>query len=120
MTLISISKYYKVTINFYKIENIMVLMKNYELIILLTDEFNENEVKSWVFNLAKLLRQYNISNVSVISLGKLKLSYPIKNKVKGTYIQCNFSAIPNFINDMLKILKMDLRILRLLIINKDK
>ena len=98
----------------------MVLLKKYEIMILLTEEFNDNEVKAWVFNLAKMLRQFNVSDISVISLGKLKLSYPINNKMKGTYIQLNFSGIPKFINNISKMLKMDSHIIRFLVINKQK
>jgi len=98
----------------------MILLKKYEIMILLTEEFNDNEVKAWVFNLAKMLRQFNVSDISVISLGKLKLSYPIDNKMKGTYIQLNFSGIPKFINNISKMLKMDSHIIRFLVINKQK
>ena len=98
----------------------MVLLKKYEIMILLTEEFNDNEVKAWVFNLAKMLRQFNVSDISVISLGKLKLSYPIDNKMKGTYIQLNFSGIPKFIINISKMLKMDSHIIRFLVINKQK
>ncbi len=98
----------------------MVFLKKYEIMILLTDEFNENEVKTWVFNLSKLLREFRISDVSVISLGKLKLSYPIDNKKKGTYLQLNFSGMPKFIEDISKLLRMDSHILRFLVINQEK
>lgn len=98
----------------------MILLKKYEIMILLTEEFNDNEVKAWVFNLAKMLRQFNVSDISVISLGKLKLSYPIDKKMKGTYIQLNFSGIPKFINNISKMLKMDSHIIRFLVINKQK
>ena len=98
----------------------MVLLRKYEIMILLTEEFNDNEIKAWVFNLAKLLRQFSVSDISVISLGKLKLSYPIDNKMKGTYLQLNFSGIPKFINNIAKILKMDSHIIRFLVVNKQK
>jgi ribosomal protein S6 len=98
----------------------MVLLRKYEIMILLTEEFNDNEVKAWVFNLAKMLRQFSVSDISVISLGKLKLSYPIDNKMKGTYLQLNFSGIPKFINNIGKILKMDSHIIRFLVVNKQK
>lgn len=98
----------------------MVLLRKYEIMILLTEEFNDNEVKAWVFNLAKILRQFSVSDISVISLGKLKLSYPIDNKMKGTYLQLNFSGIPKFINNISKMLKMDSHIIRFLVINKQK
>lgn len=98
----------------------MVLLKKYELMILLTEEFNDNEVKAWVFNLAKLLKQFSVSDISVISLGKLKLSYPIDKQMKGTYIQLNFSGIPKFMTNISKMLKMDSHILRFLVINQQK
>ena len=98
----------------------MVLLKKYEIMILLTEEFNDNEVKAWVFNLAKMLRQFSVSDISVISLGKLKLSYPIDNKMKGTYIQLNFSGIPKFISNISKMMKMDSHIIRFLVINTQK
>ena len=98
----------------------MVLLKKYEIMILLTEEFNDNEVKAWVFNLAKVLRQFSVSDISVISLGKLKLSYPIDNKMKGTYIQLNFSGVPKFINNISKMLKMDSHIIRFLVLNQEK
>jgi small subunit ribosomal protein S6 len=98
----------------------MVLLKKYEIMILLTEEFNNNEVKAWVFSLAKMLRQSNVSDISVISLGKLKLSYPINKKMKGNYIQLNFSGIPKSIHSISKMLKMDFHIIRFLVMNKQK
>lgn len=98
----------------------MLLLKKYEIMILLTEEFNDNEVKAWVFNLAKMLRQFSLSDISVISRGKLKLSYPIDNRMEGTYIQLNFSGMPKFISNISKILKMDSHIIRFLVIDKQK
>lgn len=98
----------------------MVVLKKYEIIILLIEEFNENEIKAWVFDLAKLLRQFNISDISIISLGKLKLSYPIGNRMKCTYLQLNFSTLPKFVDNISKLLKMDSHIVRFLVFNTQK
>ena len=46
----------------------------YEMMILLTEEFNDNELKTWAFNYAKTLRKLNASEISVISRGKRDLS----------------------------------------------
>ena len=74
----------------------MSLIRKYEIMILLTEEFNDSELKTWVFNYAKGLRKFNVCDISVISRGKHKLAYLINDKVKGNYIQLNFSSIQRF------------------------
>jgi ribosomal protein S6 len=96
----------------------MSLLRKYEIMILLSEEFNDSELKTWVFNYAKNLRKFSVSNISVISRGKHDLAYPIDNKVKGNYIHFNFSSMPKYINNFSKILKMDSNVLRFLIFNK--
>jgi ribosomal protein S6 len=96
----------------------MSLLRKYEIMILLTEEFNDNELKTWVFNYAKNLRKFNVCDISVISRGKHNLAYPIDSKLKGNYIQLNFSSMPKYIEDFSKILKMDSNVLRFLVFNK--
>jgi ribosomal protein S6 len=96
----------------------MSLLRKYEIMILLTEEFNDSELKTWVFNYAKNLRKFSVCDISVISRGKHNLAYPIKNKLKGNYIQLNFSSMPKYIEDFSKILKMDSNVLRFLVFNK--
>ena len=96
----------------------MELLKKYEIMILLVDDFNDNQVKSWVFNYAKNLRKFNVSNISVISRGKQNIAYSIKDKIKGNYIQLNFSSIPRYIKILLQFLEQDSKVLRFLIIKK--
>ncbi len=96
----------------------MLSLRKYEIMILLTEEFNDSELKTWVFNYAKNLRKFNVCDISVISRGKHNLAYPIENKLKGNYIQLNFSSMPKYITDFSKILKMDSNVLRFLVFNK--
>nr|YP_010516974.1 ribosomal protein S6 [Haslea provincialis]YP_010517105.1 ribosomal protein S6 [Haslea karadagensis]UXN44756.1 ribosomal protein S6 [Haslea provincialis]UXN44887.1 ribosomal protein S6 [Haslea karadagensis]UXN45018.1 ribosomal protein S6 [Haslea karadagensis]UXN45148.1 ribosomal protein S6 [Haslea karadagensis] len=96
----------------------MLLLKKYEIMILLTEEFNDSELKTWVFNFAKSLRKFSVCDISVISRGKHKLAYPIDSKMKGNYIQLNFSSMPKYINKFSNILKMDSNVLRFLVFNK--
>ena len=63
----------------------MSVSRKYEIMILLTEEFNDSELKNWVFNYAKNLRKFNVSDISVISRGKHNLAYLINNKNKGNY-----------------------------------
>ena len=96
----------------------MSSLRKYEIMILLTEEFNDSELKTWVFNYAKNLRKLSVCDISVISRGKHNLAYSIDNKLKGNYIQLNFSSMPKYIENFLKILKLDVNVLRFLVFNK--
>ena len=96
----------------------MMVLRKYEIMILLTEEFNDSELKTWVFNYAKNLRKYSVCDISVISRGKHQLAYSVNNKMKGNYIQLNFSSMPKYIIDFSKSLKMDSNVLRFLVFNK--
>ena len=96
----------------------MSILRKYEIMILLTEEFNDSELKTWVFNYAKNLRKFNVCDISVISRGKHNLSYPITNRTKGNYIQLNFSSMPKYISNFSNVLKMDSNVIRFLVFNK--
>lgn len=98
----------------------MSVQRKYEIMILLTEEFNDSELKTWVFNYAKNLRKFNVCDISVISRGKHNLAYSILNKKKGNYIQLNFSSMPKYLTNFLNILKFDSHVLRFLVFNKEK
>ena len=96
----------------------MSLVRKYEIMILLTEEFKDSELKTWVFNYAKTLRKFSVCDISVISRGKHNLAYPIDTRVKGNYIQLNFSSMPKYINNFSNILKLDSNVLRFVVFNK--
>lgn len=95
-------------------------LKKYEVMILLTEEFNDSELKTWIFNYAKGLRKFSVSDISVISRGKHNLAYPINDRMKGNYIQLNFTSMPKYISNFSNRLKMDSNVLRFLVFNKVK
>ena len=90
----------------------------YEMMILLTEEFNDSELKTWAFNYAKSLSKLSASEISVISRGKRDLAYDIKNQKKGNFIQINFSSLPKYLTEYTKDLKFDSNVLRFLVLNK--
>ena len=96
----------------------MSVIRKYEMMILLNEEFNDNELKTRVFNYAKNLRKFSVCDISVISRGKHNLAYPIDDKIKGNYIQLNFSSMPKYIHNFSNILKLDSNVLRFLVFNK--
>ena len=86
--------------------------------ILLTEEFNDSELKTWAFNYATSLSKLSASEISVISRGKRDLAYDIKNQKKGNFIQINFSSLPKYLTNYTKDLKFDSNVLRFLVLNK--
>jgi ribosomal protein S6 len=96
----------------------MSATKKYEMMILLTEEFNDSELKTWAFNYATSLSKLSASEISVISRGKRDLAYDIKNQKKGNFIQINFSSLPKYLNEYTKDLKFDSNVLRFLVLNK--
>ena len=96
----------------------MSATKKYEMMILLTEEFNDSELKTWAFNYAKSLSKLSASEISVISRGKRDLAYDIKNQKKGNFIQINFSSLPKYLTNYTKDLKFDSNDLRFLVLNK--
>ena len=96
----------------------MSATKKYEMMILLTEEFNDSELKTWAFNYAKALRKLSASEISVISRGKRDLAYEINSQKKGNFIQINFSSIPKYVSDYTKDLKFDSNVLRFLVLSK--
>ena len=96
----------------------MEILRKYEMMIVLKEELTDSDLKSWVFNYAKNLRKFNVCDISVISRGKHKLAYSIKEKLKGNYIQLNFSSMPKYLLTFLDKLNLDPKVLRVLILNK--
>ena len=96
----------------------MSVLRKYEIMILLTEEFNDSELKTWVFNYAKNLRKFNVCDISVISRGKRNLAYQIKDKKKSNFIQINFFSLPKNLATFSTKLKLDTNVLRFLILNK--
>jgi ribosomal protein S6 len=88
------------------------------MIILLSEEFNDSELKTWAFNYAKSLQNLSASDISVVSRGKRDLAYLIKNRKQGNFIQINFSSLPKYLNSFATDLKFDSNVLRFLIFKK--
>lgn len=96
----------------------MSVTMKYEMMILLNEEFNDGDLKTWAFNYAKTLRKLSASEISVISRGKRELAYKIKNQKRGNFIQINFSSLPKYLNNFASNLKYDNNVLRFLVFTK--
>ena len=97
----------------------MLQKVKYEMMILLNEEFNDSELKTWAFKYAKELQTLGGSDISVISRGKRNLAYLINDQSKGNFIEITFSMLPNGLENFNKILRMDENVLRSLILKNE-
>ena len=97
----------------------MLSSRKYEIMILLTEEFNDSELKTWAFKYAKELQNLGGSEISVISRGKRNLAYSINNQTKGNFIEITFAMLPNGLDKFYKILEFDENVLRSLLLKND-
>ena len=97
----------------------MLQKVKYEMMILLNEEFNDSELKTWAFKYAKELQNLGGSDISVISRGKRNLAYLINNQSKGNFIEITFSMLPNGLQNFNQILEMDENVLRSLILKNN-
>ena len=96
----------------------MTIKRKYELMILLNGELNNEGLKTWIFNYAKVLRKFSVCDISVISRGRHNLTYSVKNQTKGSYIQLIFFSAPKYVKSLLDSLKLNSNVLRFLIFTK--
>lgn len=92
----------------------------YEILIVLNDKFNSSELKIWSFNFGRNLKRLNASDILLMSRGKRKLNYLVKNKKRGNFIQVNFQVLPEYIDFLSKELFLDTSVLRFIIFNISK
>ena len=96
----------------------MKILFQYEILIILSEEFNDDELKSWSFKCAKKLRRFNASDISVISRGRHRFNYDIKENYKGSYIQLNFTCMPKYAEAFKNGIEIDPKVVRCMIIKR--
>jgi len=90
----------------------------YEMILILNEELNESELKTWAFKYASQLKEFGAEEICVISRGKRNLAYTIKNQNQCNFIEIKFFLIPLYLKEFKEIIDLDENILRSLIIKK--
>lgn len=91
----------------------------YEIVVILTSELNSNDLNVWAFDFGKILKRINASEISIVSYGKRKLRYPIRDKRHGNFILMNFNILPDYLEQLSINLNLDINVLRFLLFNKN-
>lgn len=93
---------------------------HYELTAIIDSNIPDSDHQGIIDTVKKLITENEGEISSESNLGRKKLSYPIKNSLKGVFICFEFDIEPKAIKLMEKELKLNKNIIRYLIIKKPK
>lgn len=94
------------------------MLNKYETIFIVNPEIGEESVKAVQEKIKNLLEtSAQLDNID--DWGKRKLAYPINDQNDGYYTLANFSAEPNFPQELERIYKITEGIIKYLVIRKD-
>ena len=95
------------------------MLNKYETIFIINPEIGEETVKTLIEKFKNLLETSGqLENVD--EWGKRRLAYPIDDLNDGYYVLANFSADPQFPQELERIFKITDGIIKYIIIKKDK
>jgi len=91
----------------------------YEVIIIIDSQLNEEAIKTTIEKFKALIESHGQFE-SIEEWGNRRLAYPIRYKEEGYYVLVNFSAAPEFPQELERVLKITDGILKYLVIRKDE
>lgn len=93
-------------------------MRNYETVIILNPELNEEENKAVIEKFSGLISANG--EVQKVDLwGKRKLAYLVEDFSEGFYVYVEFATEPDFIKELERNYKISDAIIRYLVVNKE-
>lgn len=90
---------------------------NYELMVVVSSECTEVELKNIAFNYAQQLKKLGAISISVVSRGRRDFAYPIKNRKTGYFVEIYFNSSPQVLPIYETKLKLDRNVIRSLLSN---
>jgi small subunit ribosomal protein S6 len=95
-------------------------MRQYELYLVIDADVEEEDVDAIVERMTQLISAGNGEVSKVETRGKRRLTYPIKKKSEGQDTILYFQTPPQALPEMERVLKLEERILRYLIVRTDE
>lgn len=97
----------------------MTVTRNYEALIILDSQLEEEQRNELWGRLKALIESYGKID-TVDEWGTRKLAYPINDQNEGYYILIEFSATPDFPQEFERVMKINEGVYKYLILNKDE
>ena len=95
-------------------------INNYESMVVLSSEYNENELRKIIYPYIEQLRKLGALSISIVTRGKRDLAYAIDKHKNGYFIQVYFASSPNILGIYQTKLNLDKNTLRSMVINVSK
>ena len=94
------------------------LNANYEAVYIIDPRKNEEDTAALVEKF-KALCEANATGVEVDEWGKRRLAYPINDLEEGYYVLMTFSADPAFPAELDRLMRINVSVMRSIIVGKD-
>jgi small subunit ribosomal protein S6 len=99
-------------------------MREYELFLIIDADVEEEDAETVVERVTQLITAGDGETagevIKVTARGKRRLTYPIKRKVDGQDVILNFHTPPQALAEIERVLKLDERVLRYLLVRTDE
>ncbi len=94
-------------------------MRNYELVFIVRPDISEDDVNSTVERVKKWVTDLGNEVVSVDQWGRRRLAYPINDQREGRYFLLNVSLNTDTIGELERNLKLNVSVLRYLLVRAE-
>ena len=88
---------------------------NYELVVIVSSECTEVQLKNIAFNYAQQLKKLGALTISVVSKGRKDFFYKIRKTNNGYFVEIYFNSSPQVLPNYQTKLKLDKNVIRSLI-----
>lgn len=95
-------------------------MKKYELLFLIDSSIENQEIEEVVAKFNDLIKANGGNVVEVNNWGKRKTAYEVNKKWEGFYFLINFEAPPELIKELERVLRIDERVMKFLVVKVDE
>ncbi len=93
------------------------MMNNYEAVVILSQLIADEEKVSFAEKMKELITKSG-ELINIDEWGKRTLAYEIKKQKEGFYIVFTFTAKPESMSEMDRILRLDERVLKYIVVKK--
>ncbi len=96
-----------------------VVLRNYESLIMFDPKLETTRLEDAIKDIERIIKECTKSEITVETLGKRTLSFPVKKASEATYALYHFSGDPGSISKIKEEIKHNENILRTIFIRKE-
>lgn len=95
-------------------------MKKYELLFLIDTSIDNEEIESVITKFNDTIKNNGGNVLDTNNWGKRKLAYEVQKKWEGFYSLITFEAPPELIKELERVLRIDERVMKFLVVKVDE